>query len=109
MNFGQRLRFLRTKKKISQKNLGIVLGMSQENISFYENSKREPDISTLKKIAEFFGVSLDYLLVLDTSYLKEANDITNTITQHDLYGLSDEEIADIKKYIEFVRSKSNSI
>ena len=57
-----RLKALREEIKLSQLELADKLNMSQQAISAYENNKREPDIETIKKLADFFNVSTDYLL-----------------------------------------------
>jgi len=57
-----RLKFLRNQKKVSQIKLAMDLNMSQNNISRYENGEREADYATLIKIADYFNVSIDYLL-----------------------------------------------
>lgn len=48
------------------KQLGEFMGVSESCISQYENGKREPDNNTLIKLADFFEVSVDYLLGADT-------------------------------------------
>ena len=60
MNF--RLKALRKSRHISQLKLAIDLGMNQNSISRYENLEREADYNTLIKFADYFDVSLDYLL-----------------------------------------------
>ena len=57
-----RLRELRLARKMSQQRLAIELSMSQNTISRYENGEREPGIDELIRIADYFNVSLDYLL-----------------------------------------------
>ena len=57
-----RLRELRLARKMSQQRLAIELSMSQNTISSYENCEREPGIDELIRIADYFNVSLDYLL-----------------------------------------------
>ena len=57
-----RLRELRTAKHISQLKLAIDLNMKQNTISRYENGEREPGINELIKMADYFNVSVDYLL-----------------------------------------------
>ena len=56
------LRSLRKSKGISMKKLGEYLGVSEGAISQYETGKREADYETVLKIAEYFGVTVDYLL-----------------------------------------------
>ena len=57
-----RLRELRKKRKISQLKLALDLNMNQNTISRYETMEREADYETLIKLADYFGVTIDYLL-----------------------------------------------
>lgn len=57
-----RLKQLRKAKGISQLNLAMHLNTNQNTISRYETGEREPAINELIKIADFFNVSVDYLL-----------------------------------------------
>ena len=57
-----RLKYLRIKRGISQLKLAIDLDMNQNSISRYENEQREADYRTLIRFADYFNVSLDYLL-----------------------------------------------
>ena len=56
------LKRLRSASGISQKALADAIGVSQQSINKYENHNIEPDIQTLCKIADYFGVSVDYLV-----------------------------------------------
>lgn len=57
-----RLKELRKKRKISQVKLAIDLNLNQNSISRYETGEREADYKTLIAIADYFQVSIDYLL-----------------------------------------------
>lgn len=57
-----RLKLLRKQKHMSQLSLAMKLNTTQMSISRYETGKREPDLKTLILIADFFDVSIDYLL-----------------------------------------------
>ncbi len=57
-----RLKELREKRHISQLKLGMDLSLNQNSISRYESGEREADYATLIRIADYFNVSLDYLL-----------------------------------------------
>ena len=57
-----RLKELRIKRGISQLKLAMDLSMNQNSISRYETGVREADYSTLVKFADYFQVSIDYLL-----------------------------------------------
>ena len=58
----QRLKELRINRHISQVKLAMDLNMNQNSISRYENGEREADYETLIAFADYFGVSVDYLL-----------------------------------------------
>lgn len=94
-----KIKELREKKGISQKELADYLNITQVQISKYELGKNEPDLNTTKKIAEYFNVTIDYLL--GTS---EENIIL--ITKNDLETLK--ESADkINKIVEKLTNNSN--
>ena len=57
-----RLKELRRSKGISQLKLAMDLNTNQNTISRYETGEREPGILELIKIADYFNVSVDYLL-----------------------------------------------
>lgn len=57
-----RLKQLRKERRISQVKLAMDLNMNQNSISRYENGEREADYETLIAFADYFGVSVDYLL-----------------------------------------------
>ncbi|MDD7516385.1 helix-turn-helix domain-containing protein [Ruminococcus flavefaciens] len=57
-----RLKELRKKRHMTQQRLAIELNMTLNSISRYENEVREADYQTLIKFADFFNVSIDYLL-----------------------------------------------
>ena len=58
----RRLKELREKRRMSQVLLGMELNMSQNTISRYETGEREAGYKELIAIADYFGVSVDYLL-----------------------------------------------
>ena len=58
----QQLRILRKNKGLSMKELGAAVGLAESTISLYETGKRQPDNDTMLRLADFFGVSIDYLL-----------------------------------------------
>lgn len=57
-----RLKELREKRNISQLKLAMDLNLNQNSISRYENMVREADYKTLIMLADYFDVSIDYLL-----------------------------------------------
>ena len=57
-----RLKELRKMRNISQAKLAADLNLNQNSISRYENMEREADYATLIAFADYFDVSVDYLL-----------------------------------------------
>lgn len=60
--FGDRLKNLREDADLKQKELGKALDVTSQTISGWEINRTKPDYEMLKKIANYFGVSIDYLL-----------------------------------------------
>ena len=59
--FSQRLIILREKRGLSQKDIAAECGVVVRAYQRYEYGEREPQLSTLIRLADFYGVSLDYL------------------------------------------------
>lgn len=57
-----RLKEIRKMRGITQLKLAMDLGLNQNSISRYENGEHEADYRTLISIADYFNVSIDYLL-----------------------------------------------
>jgi len=57
-----RLKELRVQRRISQIKLAMDLNLAQNTISRYETGEREADYKTLHALADYFHVSIDYLL-----------------------------------------------
>ena len=66
-----KIRQLRKQHNISQKEFADKMNIAQTTYSGYETEQRAPDIETLKKIADFYGVSLDYLCEHETKTVAE--------------------------------------
>lgn len=59
-NIGAKLKALRKGRKLTQQEAADKLGLTRATISNYEVGRRSPHLSELKRIAEFYGVGLDY-------------------------------------------------
>jgi len=62
VNFAERLKALRRDKAVTQKSMAEYLGMREQAYQMYEYGKREPNHETTIKLADYFNVSLDYLV-----------------------------------------------
>lgn len=62
MTFSERLKQLRTERKLTQEMLSKESGLTKSSIAMYETGKRKPKIEVLERLADFFNVDLDYLV-----------------------------------------------
>lgn len=62
MILSKNLRELREQKNLRQQDIADIVGSSQKNVSNWEIGKFEPDIQTLWKLADYFDVTIDYLV-----------------------------------------------
>lgn len=62
MNYGDRISLLREKHQLTQGELAKITCITRAALSHYENNRRQPDYETLKVIADYFHVTLDYLM-----------------------------------------------
>ena len=86
MNYGDRLKQLREEKKLSQQQLADKLKLNRSTYARYELNKTQPDYDTLEKLANFFGVSTDYLLGRDDNRIKVGSqDITFTADEYKVF------------------------
>jgi len=112
MMFAKRLEKLRHEKDLTHQQMGDMLGITRQAYGNYELAKREPDIKTLKILADFFNVSLDYLLgksLVRNSpdhYEPTFTEIDDVFKQADLQfngaPLNDEDKEDIMEFIKIV-------
>ena len=98
MEFKQRLKDLREQKELTQVKLAKVLNMTSSTISKYERGDLEPNNDTIIKIADFFNVSVDYLLGRN-------GEIQTIAAHHNGDEWTEEELKEIEKFKEFVRMK----
>lgn len=105
---GERIRILRERRGISQTYLASKLGIPNQSLSNYERGYRIPPSDVLKKIADFFQISVDYLLGRE-SFIYRINsprDLKKLLEKgqfhYDGIILSDEDMNKIRQMIQFV-------
>lgn len=115
MDIGQTLTKLRIEKGIYQKELAILLNVSIGTISNYEKGIHSPDLNTLCKIADYFGVTTDYLMgrtkyrynpeTLNRQLTKDYTvaDIVNTTLE-----LSPKDVHSMVDFLELLKLRSTS-
>jgi transcriptional regulator with XRE-family HTH domain len=80
MKIGENIKRIRTAKKLSQKEVISVANLDSAQYSRIENSKTDPTVTTLEKIAKALGVSLSDLFA-STDELKEINSYDKSIME----------------------------
>lgn len=60
--FGDRLKKLRAARKLRQEDIANILGIARTTYAMYEQNSREPDFDILQQLAEYYDVTVDYLL-----------------------------------------------
>ena len=91
MDFGEQIKSIRQKEKLTQEQFAMKLNVSRQAVSNWENNNILPSIDMLIKIARFFSVSTDFLLELDSRSFIEVD------------GLTIEEVAHIQQLINDIR------
>ncbi len=76
-----RIRELREDRDLRQTDLSAATGIDQKTISNYETGKTNPDSWAIIRLAEFFGVSCDYLLGISQRNMRGADDILAEIKE----------------------------
>lgn len=100
--FNERLRKLRSEKKVSQQIVADYLGITKQAYSLYELGKREPDFETLVKLGEYFGVSTDFILRGEESS-RTADDDSIKFALFGTTDIDDEVLNEVRHYAQIAR------
>ena len=98
--FALRLKGLLAETRTSQKKLADYVGLSQQAVGQWVHGKSAPNLDDAIQIAEFFNVSLDYLLCLSESKVRENLHLANTL------GLSDDAIEMLQYLVDLKEMKT---
>lgn len=85
----EQIKKLRTACGITQVELAKLLGVTKQSVSNWENDNILPSIDMLIRLAEFFQVSTDYMLGLDTKETIDVTELTNEEIAHIRFIISD--------------------
>ncbi|EUJ46208.1 helix-turn-helix transcriptional regulator [Listeria fleischmannii] len=97
-----KMKYLRERNNLYQKDIAAKVGVARTTYAMYEQGKREPDFETLKKIANYFDVSIDYLL--DNEPPTESNSLVANIEDD----LTPEQKEEVYKYIEAIKIRDRN-
>lgn len=104
-----RIKSLREELNMTQQELANKLQGAKSTIAMYENETRKPSYEVLIKLSEIFNCSIDYLL--GKSDVRNIDLSNIRFAQHngiDTNGLSEEDIEEIKKQVEYMKWKRNN-
>ncbi len=102
------LRKLRKSKKLTQVDVASALKIGRSTYTKYESGKSKPVPEMLIKIADYFDVSVDYLLGRSNiQNFSESKIKTKAYHNIDITGLPDEAVKQVEDYIELVKLKYN--
>lgn len=100
------LKKLRIQKGLSQQEFASIIHSAQNTVSQWESGKRDADSKTIQEIADYFNVSVDYLLGRETKpTLDEQLDGVDFALYGEIHDLTDDEKKDILSYIKFKKSQ----
>ena len=77
-DFGDTLKHLRRSRELTQKEFGAKVGLSKAVVSKYENGMGYPSFDVLVRIAQYFGVTTDYLLGVARGKTIDVSDLTDS-------------------------------
>lgn len=106
----QRLKELRKENNLSQYKLAEELGVSRGLLSNYEQGSREPDFNTLMLIADYYCVSIDYLMGITNvkqRFLSTEEQNKYYSIFEDITGLEKESLDELQKYIDLLKIRDN--
>ncbi|PEO55590.1 transcriptional regulator [Bacillus toyonensis] len=108
---GKKIAELRKNQKLSQYDLAERLGFSRGKLANYEQGQREPDYDTLKKIADYFEVSTDYLLGRDIIKTEANNPLADPelgLWFKDIKNASPDKQEELRQFWEFIKNKEKN-
>lgn len=80
--FAKRLKELREQAGYSQYSFAAAMSIAQSTVGGWESGKREPNFDMTKKIADFFGVSVDYLLGRDLPGEEKTQSLNDELSEY---------------------------
>lgn len=96
-----RIKELREQKKLTQQQVAEALHISRQVYGFYENGKREPNIETIIRIANYFGVSTDYLLGIERPTPKSSLD-------KKIKNADKDTLQELEEYLDYINYKKHN-
>lgn len=107
-----RIKELRNERKVTQATLAKYLGVAQNTLSYWENETYDIDTASLRKVADYFGITTDYVLCRDSAPVSQQTTDRAVSDEDIMFALfdGDKEITpemydEVKQFARFVREK----
>lgn len=101
--FGQILTELRKQKRLTQEEMAKIIGVARTTYSSYEQGRRTPDVDVQNKIADYFGVTLDYL----HGRTDDKEKSPTLVAAHLDDDLTEEQLDEVKTFIDFIKQRDH--
>lgn len=107
-DFAGQLKSLRESRNLSQRQLAKLIGLSHAAVGHYESASREPDLDTIRRFAEFFGVSMAYIIgdaddptqLYPSDAVANAEGLNRVVDSLREHGYTDEQLAELRDSIQ---------
>ncbi|UOY92872.1 helix-turn-helix domain-containing protein [Ectobacillus sp. JY-23] len=119
MELKDRLRELRKKHKLTQKDVADFLGISESGYGYYEQGRNEPPLESIKRLAKKYDVPVNYIIAGDdenkpydslaeiTAYIEKLGITSMSFFDIDKWkNLSPEDVEELKKHFDYVLHKA---
>lgn len=105
MIFLNRLKQLRLERGLLQSDIAKVIKKSERTVGFYETGERDMNTETLSTLADFFNVSIDYLL--GKTNIRNIEDEFKFAYHKEMEGLTEDEIKEALEFYKMVKNRKN--
>ena len=102
--FGDRLKELRKEHNLTQEDIGNLCDVAKNTVSNWENNVNQPSFEITKKLAEYFGVTIDYLLNFTQNDVDNMERLKQALKQAGMwdYSIDDMSREDFEKAMKIV-------
>lgn len=100
-----RLKQLRLERGLLQSDIAKVIKKSERTVGFYETGERDMNTETLSTLADFFNVSIDYLL--GKTNIRNIEDEFKFAYHKEIEGLTEDEIKEALEFYKMVKNRKN--
>lgn len=102
---GNKLKQLRTVKRMTQEELANIVEVSPSTIQKWESDKADPNTGTLIKIAQTFGVSLDYLF----GFQDDKKTTESFLLIEKIESLDEAQKNEVSRFVDYVKGSHNNV